>query len=276
MRLLVCSLEDRASINIKDALLSEGKWTRSEEICGLPTLRMDDMIMVTIQGPNISADGIDDLVADIIGRQLDDVIFLSRHRAASRRPSLTVHPIGNWGIAALGGRDGDLVNAAPDIMTSLLRKMKVQAKDIPFEVTFEVTHHGPYIKTPALFIEIGSDESMWENMDAANVLAKSLICPNMQCYPHVIGIGGGHYAPRYTDMALSKKVSFGHMIPSYAMGCNGAISTYEMISMALEKSCSSLAYIHKGSINEAEEANIEKIVKELGAEVIRGSDLDSL
>jgi D-aminoacyl-tRNA deacylase len=33
--------------------------------------------------------------------------------------------------------------------------------------------------------------------------------------PVAIGIGGGHYAPRFTDLALKKKASFGHMIPNY-------------------------------------------------------------
>ena len=35
--------------------------------------------------------------------------------------------------------------------------------------------------------------------------------------PVGIGVGGGHYMPRITDVALSRNVSFGHMIPSYAL-----------------------------------------------------------
>ena len=102
-------------------------------------------------------------------------------------------------------------------MTSLLRGLKANAADIPFQVSFETTHHGPFLKKPTLFIEIGSDKTNWENQRAAQVIAKTLLGVEVNEYPIAIGIGGGHYAPRFTEVALSKKISFGHLFPNYAM-----------------------------------------------------------
>ena len=31
-----------------------------------------------------------------------------------------------------------------------------------------------------------------------------------------MGIGGGHYAPRFTEVSLTKRISFGHMLPVHA------------------------------------------------------------
>ena len=59
-------------------------------------------------------------------------------------------------------------------MTSLLRELKRRPPGCSFEVTYEVTHHGPYLETPTLFIEIGSSEATWGDRDAARAIARAL------------------------------------------------------------------------------------------------------
>ena len=105
---------------------------------------------------------------------IENIVFLSRHKAASGRPSLTVHPIGNWGAADYGGKEGEISGATPEWMTGLL--LNIRKNRIPgYDVCFEATHHGPLLETPTMFLEIGSSESEWEKMEPAEALIKSLL-----------------------------------------------------------------------------------------------------
>ena len=40
-----------------------------------------------------------------------------------------------------------------------------------FDLTLETTHHGPWIETPSMFIEIGSTAVTWGDKRAAELLA---------------------------------------------------------------------------------------------------------
>ncbi len=216
MHLLVSSLADEASINIRDGLLELGGWKGIGNFCGREVMERNGMIMVTIEGLHLYADHIERSVMDAIDvPPFDDILFLSRHASASGRPSLTVHPIGNFGKAEHGGMPETLVPASPDLMTSMLRRIGVEAKGLNFEVTFEVTHHGPITEVPTLFVEIGSDPSTWNDKSAAKAIASSILGTDITSYPKAIGIGGGHYATRFTEVCMRRKVSFGHMIPNY-------------------------------------------------------------
>ncbi len=276
MRLMVCSQGDVASVNIRDALLTLADWVTEGTFHGHPVLRCGDLLMVTIEEVHIYADAIDELVEAGTGHAVDEVIFLSRHRAASGKPSLTVHPIGNWGQADYGGREGTLVPPAPHLMTSLLRSVRDAAEELSYDVTFEVTHHGPLLTRPTLFVEIGSGESTWGNMDAAVAIANSLLKVNVQEYPVAIGVGGGHYAPRYTDVALSKRISFGHMLPGYAIDLSDPNDLRNKIEMALSVSGAKLAYIHKKSMKRSEATMVAATIRDLGAEIVDSSDLEDI
>ena len=52
-----------------------------------------------------------------------------------------------------------------------LKKESAGSVSVPegFGVSLEATHHGPYLRAPSLFIEIGSTEAEWERTDAAEV-----------------------------------------------------------------------------------------------------------
>ncbi|HOQ26687.1 MAG TPA: D-aminoacyl-tRNA deacylase [Methanomassiliicoccaceae archaeon] len=276
MRLIICSRKDEASINIADAMLSLAEWAEEGEFKGHPVLRHGDQWLISIDELHIYAEGIDREVEDALGLEVEEIVFLSRHRAASGKPSLTVHPIGNWNKAEYGGRDGELTPAAPHLMTSLLRRMRSEAETLQYDVAFEVTHHGPLLSRPTLFIEIGSDESCWSDRDAAAALARSLLDVEVAQHPVVIGIGGGHYAPRFSEVALSRRVSFGHMLPAYAMDLTNADSIRHSIAMAMKASDTTTAYVHKKSMKRSEASMVSSLVHELGGVTVDSSDLESL
>ncbi|NYT12660.1 MAG: transposase [Methanomassiliicoccales archaeon] len=277
MKLLVCSEADDASVNIRDRILEMKDFLHEGDFDGHPVLRFDDMVMVTIRDLHIFAEDIDLKISERLNIEPKVLIFLSRHRAASGIPTLTVHPIGNHGDADFGGRERTLVPASPHLMTSMLRCLTKEAANLDYQVSFEVTHHGPHLSSPAIYIEIGSDESMWDDRNAAAAIARTVLHAGVERYPSVIGIGGGHYAPRFTEIALTRQVSFGHMVPNYALKGSDSSSIKEIILRALEKSeDTSMAYIHKKSMKRSEATSLKNMLSDIGVEVVEGKDLDPL
>jgi len=276
MRALVCSEADNASVNIRDRLTELADWKESGEFERQPVLANEDMLLITIQQLHIHAEEIDVQIREELEVDPEVVIFLSRHRAASGIPTLTVHPIGNHRGADFGGRERTLVPASPHLMTSMLRVLKREAADIDFAVSFEVTHHGPYLITPSIFIEIGSDESMWDDREAAKAIARTLLHVEEEKNPVVVGLGGGHYAPRFTEVAVSRKVSMGHMVPTYAMKGAENEELRAIIGRAAEASNASKVYIHKKSMKKSEATSVRMLLTEMGLEVVESRDLEPL
>jgi D-aminoacyl-tRNA deacylase len=205
------------------------------------------------------------------------VVFLSRHKAASGIPTLTVHPIGNYSKADLGGREGELVPALPDMMTSALRDLRANAAGLGFQVSFEVTHHGPYLETPTMYIEIGSAEGQWGHEGAAEAIARTLLSPNLVMAPKAIGVGGGHYAPRFSEVVATKRVSFGHMIPNHFADKADDEALTRAMAKAMERSEGArLVYIHKKSMSRSRATHIRDLVRGMGVEAVDSSDLQDL
>ncbi len=172
---------------------------------------------------------------------IGDIVFLSRHSAASGNPSLTVHPIGvPWlnDVTRVGGLPGRVSPPNPRIghlYRSLIDKMKTSKLKDEFTVSLEATHHGPHCDIPACFVEIGSTEAEWNRNDAGDfwseVLLEHLIDTKSidqtsiststfleQAQVAVVLIGGGHYCPKMGDVArLGKNVCVGHILASYTL-----------------------------------------------------------
>src|SRR5205807_5140421 len=104
----------------------------------------------------------------------DLVVYRSKHRSESGRPSLTVHPIGNPGAAEFGGQPRTLVPSAPRWMTSALRSLRQAGGHLGYVVTFEATHHGPYLTSPTFYIEQGSTEREWRGRAGTGVIGPGL------------------------------------------------------------------------------------------------------
>jgi D-aminoacyl-tRNA deacylase len=179
-------------------------------------------VMVGLKGDKLYWEGIDKQILGLVPG-VDLIIFPSRHRSESGLRTLTVHPTGNYGPADFGGRPGELSICAPFPQTVALRHLQRRARraELDHKVSFECTHHGPLISTPHFFIEIGSDDAAWVEKASGDVLAGAVLdvveCNMSGDVDAVVGVGGGHYCPRFTEVALSKECAMGHMIPNYAL-----------------------------------------------------------
>jgi D-tyrosyl-tRNA(Tyr) deacylase len=147
------------------------------------------------------------------------IVFPSRHRSESGIACLTVHPIGNLGpTAEVGGEPGRLVPTAPRLMADALRQAEEPAQAVGVPATFEATHHGPLLHQPAFFVEISSALPEPDRQKAAGPLADALRDLAEDPDDRVaIGIGGGHYAPHFTELALKRRWAFGHIVPRHAL-----------------------------------------------------------
>lgn len=256
MNLIIASNEDSASINLRDRLLEMSEWSTDGEFDNntLWKLTRDygefckkNTRLITINKIHIHAEKIDEIWVEKTGLNIENIVFLSRHKAASGKPSLTVHPIGNWGAAEYGGDEGKISGTSPNWMTSLLLNIKKNQIE-GYDVCFEATHHGPLLKTPTIFLEIGSTESEWEKIEPAKALIKSLLNLKPVKGINVIGIGGGHYTPRFTEAALNYEVCFGHMVANYGI----THLTEEKILKAIEASNAIGIYFHRKGMKKSE------------------------
>ena len=287
--LIISSSEDPASTNIKNSLLEQTTWEEHGTFYNTPVFRhlsMKNLVIVTIPNKKIRHENIDIEVQEHLHIDPKIAIFLSRHRSKMGEPTLTVHPIGNFGDAEFGGQPKTLVPAAPRMMTHLLRLIKknLQLTDLEFQVCYEVTHHGPFLKIPTLFVEVGSTEIQWQQKEPASIIATSLLeLLTKQHYeeefpkdiPVFLGIGGGHYAPRFTDIAFQKKVAFGHMISSYHI--DSGIIDWTMIEQTIQATPNMHGvYLHKKALKKSQVTQYRTWFESKGISIISSKELPDL
>ncbi len=275
MKLVVRSIADAASVNIVEHLLRLGKWEEAGSFEGAPVLRMGDSSVVTIPIHHLYYDDIDDKVEKALGVRPSLVIFASRHKSASNLRTLTVHPIGNYGKAEMGGRDRTLVPAAPREMTSAFKERVKGAGGLKYQISLEATHHGPYLRTPTFYIEIGSDEMAWKEPEPAQVIAEAIfgvLRAGPLEDPIAVGVGGGHYVPRITDVAREKKVAFGHMLPSYALEQGWSPETLQAMLDATPGA--KLVYFHKKALKAPMLREMEAWFRQRGVEPFSSKGID--
>lgn len=144
-------------------------------------------------------------------------IFVTTHKSSANVPSLTVHPIGNWGKADLGGRDQTIVPAPAALIKQLYLSMK---KHYSGTVTLEVTHHGPFLEKPTCFLEIGSSENEWNNPQLGELLVsvlKEVLQQEEKKFPVIFGLGGGHYPHEFNKIIERTSYAVGHICPKYQL-----------------------------------------------------------
>jgi D-aminoacyl-tRNA deacylase len=287
--LIISSSEDPASTHIKNSLLEQTTWEEHGTFYNTPVFRhasMNNLVIVTIPDKKIRHENIDTQIYEQLHIEPKIAIFLSRHRSKMGEPTLTVHPIGNYGDAKFGGKPKTLVPAAPRMMTHLLRLIKknLQQTDLKYQVCYEVTHHGPFLKIPTLFVEVGSTEIQWQQKEPASLIASSLLellakyhyeeeYPND--IPVLLGIGGGHYAPRFTEFALAKKIAFGHMIPTYQIE-GGNIDDEILEKTILATPNIKGVYLHKKELKKSQVTQYRNWFENKGLSIISSKDLPDL
>ena len=276
-RLLICCPQDIPSVNMAEYLRRNGDWEDAGTDGSNTYLRRGDDVMMTIPGLHITSESLDE-AAKAFGMKVDEVVFMSRHKAASAIPTLTVHPIGNYKAAEFGGRPETLVRSSPASMSQALRLISRYNDTDIFKVSFEVTHHGPYLEVPTYFIEIGSDMTHWPDKHAAEILGRVLedVHPEKDNLK-AIGVGGGHYAPRFTEMVLGYRIDIGHMVPGYQLEGMDDETVVRYIRQASEATGGTkCVYLHKKSFKKSEQRRMEELISSAGFEIVSSKDLDPI
>lgn len=218
------------------ALIGRQELQPSVPVEGAPSYAKGRVRLWFRPGFHLDQDDLDERWQANTGERVEDVLFLSKHAAASGRPCLTVHPVGVPHLNAdetppYGGRSGTAPPPSPRL-AKIWQSLLVHADDprIPeFEVSLEVTHHGPSQKAPAAFLEVGSTADTWGHEGAADVWADVIISLLKEELkggstpagpPHIpvlVTLGGGHYAPRANQMAALEGALLGHMLANHSL-----------------------------------------------------------
>jgi len=332
MLLIVSSLKDRASAHIRQRLLAlVSHEDAGPEFLGEKVLRLrSDRFRTSIpaylatnpEDTHLGEDHLPERFEEAISGEIPEqggpprvlsCIYLSRHSSQSGARTLTVHPIGNYGEASFGGRAGVLVPCDPYMVSLLLRGLERHSgKAEGFVVNFEVTHHGPYSDRPVCFIEVGSDETAYADEGAATAVASAVVdgvatwsegftspggLPE-RYGPMLVGIGGGHYAPRHTDVALSRNGVFGHMVPTYQLATDDGVDrsgnlvkVNKALAATVEPSSwsrsdggngdepplmASKVYLHRKQLKRGLKGDMTEGMAEMGVTIVSSGSLDEL
>lgn len=210
MELLVAYEKDPAGHNI--AKFISQKLKKDGNI-----YRGKDFDLVIISSPVISADWLEEEY------DYDGYIFLSKHAAESGILALTCHNTGNFSDANFGGNNRQVSIPHPYIQKSYIQNIwNARSKFSEFQITIEATHHGPTaLNKPALFIEIGTTEKEWNDVNLCNSIGQMIVDVmkrQQKSYPIAICFGGTHYSEKFTNELIHGKYSLGTVIPKHALG----------------------------------------------------------
>lgn len=179
--------------------------------------------------------------------------FVSKHASVKNIKSLTCHTPGNFGTAEYGGTSGVLSVSNAKIQSECLRLLNSlnERNQWGFQVALEVTHHGPSLNNPCLFIELGSSAEQW-NQDRYCSGIAAVTTELINNYEKImkrnqviaIGIGGSHYAPSFTHEVLKNGTSIGHICPDYALKHLNKELFHQMILKTVPEP--KLVLFHKG------------------------------
>ena len=215
----------------------------------------------------VDAEGVD-VKLDI---KEDFVIFVSKHEGKSEK-ILACHAPGNWKGAGLGGVGGKVCKTSGNFLKIIFNELNENLFD-NWKATMEVTHHGPLVEKPCVFVEIGSNERNWKDKEAGKAVASSIIKSinkfnNLKnTWEVVIAVGGPHYCPNFNKIQFGSKYGVGHVIPQYCLPL-----TAEMVREAVAKTVEPVkkAIIDwKGCGVSEEREKVVALLKSEGLEVLR-------
>jgi D-aminoacyl-tRNA deacylase len=250
---VVVSEADPASTHVHEQLLEVADWEEIDDESTSPATgggtvyRLADVELRTFEELHLELE-------DVAGT-FDDptlIAFASRH-SGDTGPLLSAHHTGNFGPAEFGGHDRTLARAAPNALRTVLEALAVHAPE-DYEVGLECTHHGPgEVGAPSLFVEVGSSPEEWGDSDAARAVARAILALR-DCSPdvpradgsrrHLVGFGGGHYAPRFERVVRETDWAVGHVAADWALEAMGdPADAVDVIETAFVESRAELALI---------------------------------
>jgi len=209
MELLVAYQKDPAGHNIAKFISKELE--KNEHV-----YKGKDFDLAIISSPAISADWLEEKF------DYDGYIFLSKHAAESGVLALSCHNTGNFSDANFGGYSRQVSVPHPHIQKSYIQNLWNARDKFPeFQITIEATHHGPTaLNKPSLFIEIGTTEKEWNDVNLCNSVGQIIVDvmkEQQKSYPTAICFGGTHYPEKFTNELIHGKYSLGTVIPKYAL-----------------------------------------------------------
>jgi len=209
MELLVAYQEDPAGNNMAQFLSRE--MTKEGEV-----YHGNYYDLLIIPTPAISADWLEEKYS------YDGYVFLSKHAAESRVLALTCHSTGNFSEAKFGGFKRQVAVPHPDIQKRYLQKLWQHREEFSeFQITIEATHHGPTaLNKPTLFIEIGTTEKQWTDIDLCNRVAgriHQVMSEKEKHNPVALCFGGTHYPEKFTSELLEGNFALGTVIPKHGL-----------------------------------------------------------
>ncbi|MBW3582006.1 MAG: hypothetical protein KY455_02810 [Euryarchaeota archaeon] len=293
-RVLVESAPDTASANIVRHVRERLRFEpMGEELDGRPIERVvgglpegsPPVYLARIEGWHIEREGLGEAVVDALGMPVEALVVASRHRAASGVASFTAHPVGNPGASAdAGGEPGRCAPAHPHLLSAAYRNLRdsCRGSGLPHTVTLEATHHGPLTSVPVVFFEIGSSEEHYDDPRAGVVAAEAAVRtlghvaePDV---PVVMGIGGGHYAPRFVALLDETRVSVGHVLASYHWNGDGSVAgevldRFLAASAAPGRALPDGVYVDRKSLKGPDRRDVLEHLEARGVPVVRTADL---
>ena len=209
MQLLVAYRDDPAGSNMAKFISRD-----MNEKDGISRGKNFDLLIIPT--PVISADWLEEKY------NYDGYVFLSKHAAESGVLALTCHSTGNFSEANFGGNKRQVAIPHPYIQKAYIQKLWENRKKFSeFQITIEATHHGPTaLNKPALFIEIGTTEEQWNDVDLCNSVSQLVIevmNEKQKTCPVAICFGRTHYPDKFTQELIEGSYALGTVVPRHAL-----------------------------------------------------------
>jgi len=239
MFLIAVSKKDVAGMNIAGQIINRYGFEKTSE-----SFQQNPLYFRSLQGKEIRLVFLNEetIFAQHITNHFSPqlLVFISKHSGVAGIPTLSVHTPGNLTEKAeFGGLPRRVSVSAASAMKNALSEMArlKEEMSLNYEVSYECTHHGPSLNVPTMFAELGSSPEQWKDMKAAEAVAHAAMSAvlNQSKHPAVLGAGGPHYNARFTKIALSTPVAFGHIIPKYAVPQVDAEMLKQCVQRTLEK-----------------------------------------
>jgi D-aminoacyl-tRNA deacylase len=199
-------------------------------------------------------------------------VFLSKHVSKSGTPTLTCHSTGNYAGNPNGGNSREIALSNPHLQKQyMLHLVKVKSALPNYDIVIEATHHGPTsLNGPVLFVEIGSTEREWTDINAASIVCDCIldaIESDLNCCKKVgIGLGGTHYPLKFNKLLLKSEFGLAYIATKYDLQSIDKKMLEQMILKSIEK-ITHMIVDWKGLGKEKD--RIMRLVADTGLDILR-------